>query len=205
MKLYHIQTGLLSVNTYLLVNENTNKAIVIDCGEFYGKIKKFADSLGVEIKTLLLTHAHFDHAGCAKKFQDTGVKVYISEVEAPKLTNDLNLASCFNKKFDAFTPDYTFNDNEQLNIEGITIKVLLTKGHTDGSATFVVEDMLFTGDTLFYESVGRTDFPTGNHAQLLQSIKRLFDLEGDYKVFPGHHDFTTLSHERKYNRLVDYD
>lgn len=205
MKLYHLTTGLLGVNTYFLVNEQTKKAIVIDGGESYKKIKQTELDLGVKITALLLTHAHFDHAGNAKALQDDGIKVYISKLDAPKLCNDLNLSSDFGRKFDCLTPDYTFDDGQVITIEGIEIKVILTPGHTDGSATFMVGNMLFTGDTLFLQSVGRTDFPTGDKNTLIASVKKLFELEGDYNVYPGHEDFTTLSHERKYNTFVDYD
>ena len=174
MKLYHLTTGLLGVNTYFLVNEQTKKAIVIDGGESYKKIKQTELDLGVKITALFLTHAHFDHAGNAKALQDDGVKVYISKLDAPKLCNDLNLACDFGRKFDCLTPNFTFDDGQVINVEGIEIKVILTPGHTDGSATFMVENMLFTGDTLFLQSVGRTDFPTGDKNTLIASVKRLF-------------------------------
>ncbi len=205
MKLYHLTTGLLGVNSYFLVNEETKKAILIDGGESYKSIKKASEDLGVKITTLLLTHAHFDHAGNAKALQDDGVKVYISSLDAPKLKNDLNLASDFGRRFDFLDADHTFNDGDELNLEGISIKVILTPGHTDGSVTFLVGDMLFTGDTLFRCSIGRSDFPTGDKAVLINSVKKLMSLEGDYRVYPGHDDFTTLSYERENNAFVDYD
>lgn len=205
MKLYHLTTGLLGVNSYFLVNEETKKAILIDGGESYKSIKKASEDLGVKITTLLLTHAHFDHAGNAKALQDDGVKVYISSLDAPKLKNDLNLASDFGRRFDFLDADHTFNDGDELNLEGISIKVILTPGHTDGSVTFLVGDMLFTGDTLFHCSIGRSDFPTGDKAVLINSVKKLMSLEGDYRVYPGHDDFTTLSYERENNAFVDYD
>ena len=88
---------------------------------------------------------------------------------------------------------------------GIKFKVIATAGHTDGSVTFAVDNMLFTGDTLFYGSVGRTDFPSGNRDELVRSIRRLFALSVDYLVYPGHDDFTTLDRERKYNIMAEYD
>lgn len=205
MKLYYLTSGPLRVNSYFLVNESTNGAILIDGGENYKLIKDTEKRLGFTIKALLLTHAHFDHAGNAYKLQQDGVKVYISEIDAPKLLNEQNLSGDFGRKFETLTADYTFSGGDVLNIEGIEIKVLSTPGHTDGSVTFMVSDMLFTGDTLFFESVGRTDFVTGNRLDLINSIKRLFLLEGDYNVYPGHEEFTTLSHERKYNVFKDYD
>ncbi len=205
MKLYHLTSGLLDVNTYFLVNEQTKYAVLIDGGESYKTIKKAQADLGVRVTALLLTHAHFDHAGNAKALQDDGVKVYVSKIDAPKLNNNLNLSTDFGRKFDYLTPDYIFEDGQVLEIEGIKITVIATPGHTNGSVTFMVDNMLFTGDTLFLESVGRTDFPTGNREQLVQSVKKLFALDGDYNVYPGHQDFTTLSHERSFNRFVDYD
>ena len=204
MKLYHLPSGPLRVNTYFLVNDQ-NQAVIIDGGENYKKVKQVEKEYGFKIEALLLTHAHFDHAGNAKKLQDDGVKVYISKKDAPKLLNEQNLSGDFGRAFDYLTADYTFDDGEILNICGFEIKVIATPGHTDGSVCFLTGNMLFTGDTLFLESVGRTDFITGNRDQLVKSVKRLFDLDGDYTVYPGHEDFTTLSHERKYNTFIDYD
>ncbi len=204
MKIYHLSTGPLRVNSYFLVNENTNEAIVIDGGENYKKIKQTESDLKVKIVAVLLTHAHFDHAGNAKKLQDDGAAVYISKIDAPKLLNDQNLASDFGRSFDYFSADHLFVDGEVLKIAGIEVNVIMTPGHTDGSATFAVGNSLFTGDTLFLESVGRTDFVTGDKQVLVESVKKLFTLDGDYSVYPGHEEFTTLEHERKYNTFVDY-
>jgi len=204
MRLYHLSTGPLRVNSYFLVNDK-NEAIVIDSGENYKRIKQTEEEYGFIIKAVLLTHAHFDHAGNAKKLQDDGAKIYVSKKDAPKLLNDDNLSRDFGRNFDYLTADFTFEDNDQLEVCGIKIKVLITPGHTDGSACFIVDNMIFTGDTLFLESVGRTDFKTGNRRDLVASVKRLFKLEGDYAVYPGHQEFTTLSHERKYNTFIDYD
>lgn len=204
MKLYHLSSGPLKVNTYFLVGDN-NEAVIIDSGENYNLIKNTAEKYGLIIKAVLLTHAHFDHAGNVKKMQDDGAKIYISEKDAPKLLNDDNLASNFGRKFEHCKADYTFTDGEILDIAGIEIKAIATAGHTDGSFTFMVGDMLFTGDTLFFESVGRTDFVSGSREELIKSVKKLFALSGDYNVYPGHDEFTTLSHEREYNKFIDYD
>ncbi len=204
MKLYHLQSGPLNVNSYFLVND-FNQAVVIDSGENYKKIKQVSEQYGFEIKAVLLTHAHFDHSGNAKKLQDDGAKIYISKIDAKKLLNDDNLSSDFGRKFEYLTADYTFDDGDELNILGIKIKVILTPGHTDGSACFMVDNALFTGDTLFFGSVGRTDFKSGDREQMIKSIKRLFSLEGDYSVYPGHDEFTTLERERKYNIFAEYD
>ncbi len=205
MKIYHLISGLLKVNSYFLVNENTKEAVAIDCGENYNLIKETENKNGFHIKYLLLTHDHFDHAGNAKKLQDDGVKVYISAIDAAKLNGDGNLAAMVGKKFQSFTPDYCFSDGEELDLCGIKIKVMITPGHTDGSACFIVDRNIFSGDTLFYQSVGRTDFIGGNRADMINSVKKLAMLDGDYNVYPGHGAFTTLSHERQFNRFIEYE
>lgn len=205
MKLYHLSSGPLKVNSYFLVDEKTNNAICIDSGENYNLIKETEKKYGFKIKAVFLTHGHFDHAGNVKKLQDDGAKVYISKIDAKKLLNNENLAYRFGRKFDNCVADYTFDDGEEIELYDIKIKVMLTAGHTDGSATFIVDNMLFTGDTLFYECVGRTDFITGSRDDLIASIKKLFALKGDYAVYPGHQEFTTLNHERENNRFLDYD
>ena len=204
MKLYHLQSGPLRVNTYFLVNDD-NQAIVIDGGENYKKVKQTETDFGFTIKAVLLTHAHFDHAGNAKKLQDDGAKVYISKLDAPKLLNEDNLSSDFGRKFDYLTADYTFDDGDVLDVCGIKIKVIATPGHTDGSVCFMVDNAIFTGDTLFDGSVGRTDFKSGNRQDMIASIKKLFSLEGDYSIYPGHDSFTTLDYQRKHNIFAEYD
>lgn len=204
MKLYHLISGPLRVNVYVLVNDK-NQAVVIDCGENYKKLKQAEEQYGFKIKALILTHAHFDHSGCAKKLQDDGVKVYISTLDAPKLLNDGNLSSHFGRQFEHLTADETVMDGDVIDECGMQFKVISTPGHTDGSICLLIDNMLFSGDTLFLECVGRTDFPTGSRNEMVASVKKLFALEGDYSVYPGHEDFTTLSHERKFNLFADYD
>ena len=142
MKLYHLPTGLLHVNSYFVVNDDGD-AVVIDCGENYKKVKQTEEAYGFKIKAVLLTHAHFDHSGIAKRLQDEGAKIYISETDAPKLRNDLNLASNFGRKFEFLTADVTFNDGDVLDILGLKFKVIATPGHTDGSVCFMMDNALF--------------------------------------------------------------
>ncbi|MBP5466150.1 MAG: MBL fold metallo-hydrolase [Clostridia bacterium] len=205
MRLYHLSSGPLRVNTYFLVDENSREAVCIDGGENYGLIKKTEREKGFTVKHLLLTHAHFDHAGNAAALQKDGATIYASEQEADKLKNGGTLAGNFGRVFAPLTADVILKDGDILDLVGVKIEVILTAGHTDGSLTYKTGDMLFTGDTLFYESVGRTDFPTGDRNALIQSVQKLFALPNDYKVYPGHEEFTTLSHERKYNFFSDVD
>ena len=205
MKLYHVRTGLLRVNTYFLIDENTNNAIIIDSGENYKTIISTKEKLGVNIKAVLLTHAHFDHAGNVKALQNDGAKIYASVLDAPKLLNELNLGKNFGRRIEPCYADVTFSDGDVLCFDGIKIEVIHTPGHTDGSVTFKVENKLFTGDTLFYDTIGRTDFPTGSVYEMIRSVNKLFNLEGNYEVYPGHDEFTTLDRERKYNLIKEYD
>lgn len=205
MKLYHVSTGLLRVNTYFLIDENTNNAIIIDSGENYKTIKTTKEQLGVNVIAVLLTHAHFDHAGNVKALQDDGAKIYASVLDAPKLLNDLNLGKTFGRKVEPCVCDITFSDGDVLEFGSIKVEVIETPGHTDGSVTFKVDNKLFTGDTLFYDTIGRTDFPTGSIYDMIKSVNKLFNLDGDYEVYPGHNEFTTLNRERKYNLIKEYD
>ncbi len=204
MKLYHLNSGPLRVNTYFLVGDE-GKAVVIDSGENYNAVVRTAERYGLHIDAVLLTHAHFDHAGNVKKLQDGGAKIYVGEKDAEKLLNDDNLASSFGRRFEKCRADVTLKGGDVVEEAGLKIKVLETPGHTDGSLTYLIGNMLFTGDTLFLDSVGRTDFPSGSRSQLINSIRKLFALDGDFDVYPGHEEFTTLTHERKYNTFADYD
>ena len=192
------------MNSYFLVGEDGN-AVLIDGGENYKLIKETEEKNGFKVKALLLTHAHFDHAGNAAKIAADGATVYISEKDGKKLAAGDTLASRFGRTAESVTDYVTIKDGDVLNLFGIKIDVLETAGHTDGSLTFKVGDALFTGDTLFCESVGRTDFPTGDFEALVRSVQKLFALKGDYTVYPGHDEFTTLSHERAFNPLKEYE
>ncbi len=201
MKVLKITTGPLAVNTYFLINEVTGNAVMIDGGHNYKLIEKYQKDNGFIVKHELLTHAHFDHSLNAVEFQQTGVKIYASEREAEKLARGETLAKDFGLNFKPLTVDEILYDGQEIELEGIKIKVMLTKGHTDGSLTFIVEDKIFSGDTLFYCSYGRTDFPTGDMEEMRRSIKKLFKLKGDYTVYSGHGEDTTLAFERVNNPL----
>lgn len=205
MKIVKLVTGLLSVNTYLLINEDTNECVIIDSAENYDAVKSKITELGVKAKYLLYTHAHFDHIGNAHLLQKDGLKAYISEVDAKKLDTDEHLGFMYRHRFTSFTPDAVFSDGDVLNLCDINIRVVLTPGHTTGSVCFIVDDNLFTGDTLFKDTVGRTDFPSGDVEALRKSVKKLYALKGDYKVFSGHGEDTTLSRERIYNMFIRQD
>jgi glyoxylase-like metal-dependent hydrolase (beta-lactamase superfamily II) len=174
-------------------------AVIIDPGGGYEKIKEFLDSNKLKAVAVLLTHGHFDHSGQAVYFQREGVPVYIHK-------NDFALAK-LNERYRYaarwgvvnVTADVFVEDGEVLNIAGIKIKAMHTAGHTAGSVSFFVGDKIFCGDTLFYHDIGRTDLNGGSMEDMLKTIEKFKALNGDYTIYPGHGEFTTLSEEKLNN------
>lgn len=206
MQVLSFKTGPVSVNTYIVYNPETMEGIVIDPGGGYKRIKHEAAEKGITLKAQLLTHGHFDHCGASAMLQRDGLPVYIHEKDFDKPMGSGCLAESFGISFDYFTPDHKVKDGDVLNIAGLEVKVLHTPGHTSGSVCFLIEDAIFSGDTLFNMSIGRTDFPDGDFEELNRSIReKLFSLEGDYDLYPGHDEFSTLSYEKNYNPMVEWE
>lgn len=195
--------GLIGTNTYLLINEKSKEATIIDLGGDAEIVFDEIEKHNAKLKYILNTHGHFDHILGEKDAQDkTNVDVYIHE-------NDRILAENLPVQLEKFgfvnnteSPKKitTFTENDIFTLGETEIKVIHTPGHTPGSVCFLVENSLFSGDTLFYTSVGRTDFEGGSFAQLSNSIKeKLFKLDDNIDVYPGHDLKTTIGHEKKYN------
>ncbi len=201
MKLYHMFTGDLGVNTYFLVNEN-DRAAVVDPGEDGAAVLAFAEKHGFKITACYLTHGHFDHMGCCKRLQDLGVKIYVSEKDADKLYTDKNEGAVFGRRVEPLHADNTFRDGDVLDFEGFKLRVMETPGHTAGSVCFFTELGIFSGDTLFYENAGRTDLADGDDADMERSLAKLMAVKGDFTVYPGHGRATTLAHEREFNPYI---
>ncbi len=199
LKIYVKPTGVLRANSYL-VTKDDKTAVAIDCGG--AELFDYAKEKNLEIRYILLTHGHFDHiAGCASPYVKN-VKIGASVNEVKLINSADNLANDFGVELPEIRVSFTFADGDVLNLCGMQFKVIATPGHTAGGVCFKIENNLFTGDTLFCESVGRTDFPTGDSHSLISSIKeKLFTLE-DCIVYPGHEEGTTLSHEKKYNFYI---
>ena len=193
MKIRIMQVGSIGTNCYLLEDEQTNTAAVIDPGGNAQFILKQAKEDGVEIKLILLTHAHFDHTeGVAELHKALPeVPVYLHPDDAALLGTQI---------FPALgAPTVPYQEGDTVSLGSLDIQVLHTPGHSLGGVTLVVGNALFTGDTLFQDSMGRTDLPGGSYQQLLASLKRLAQLPGDYHVLPGHMGTSTLEAERKRN------
>ncbi|MEE0946458.1 MAG: MBL fold metallo-hydrolase [Acutalibacteraceae bacterium] len=202
MKLLTVNTPQMDANTYLISSEKA--VVVIDPGFLNDEIVGFINDNKDKQVHILLTHNHFDHILGADELRSlSGGKIYISEQDAYGLKDgEVNLTTRFLLPFTPFEADVTFKDNDDLLLSDIKVKVLVTPGHSIGSACFIIGDWLFTGDTLFRMSVGRTDFFGGDRIQQITSLKRLTNLKTDYEVFAGHGPATRLSYEKQFNPYI---
>ena len=196
MVAYSMQVGQLGTNCYLFGDEEAGVCAVVDPGDEAPKIAKMIEQSGLTLKYILVTHGHYDHVFALSAlwslYPEAEVYVHPEEV-------DLSGAPQNYMKLGDPRPFHYCHDGDILPLGSLQIEVMNTPGHSKGSLVFKVEDCLFAGDTLFAGSCGRTDFAGGNHREMLHSLKRLHDLEGDYRVFPGHDTPTTLEAERKRN------
>lgn len=198
--------GVCQTNCYFVYREGSSKVIFIDPADYGDQIFQAMKNNGFEVVAILLTHGHFDHIwGCSKLRQLTSAPVYAYEGEEDVLlSSDLNVSAGAGRAC-TVKANILLKDGEEVTIEGMTFKLIATPGHTKGSCCYYFEEanMLISGDTLFEESVGRTDLPTGSMSTLVRSVKdKLFELPDDVVVYPGHGDSTTIGHEKKYNPFI---
>ena len=200
MKIIVMQVGMLSVNCYIVVSDSQNAA-VIDPGGEAERILDYLQTNKLTLKRILLTHGHIDHIGAVKVLKDrTGAEIYIHDLDAEMLNDPVkNLASPFRMAYQPVSPDHTFSDGSRISLDEITFTVMHTPGHTKGSSVFLTGTTMFSGDTLFQGSIGRTDFYGGDYETMQRSLKKLSELETDYTVLSGHGEKTTLGEEKKYN------
>lgn len=204
LEIFRKTLGELSTNCYILVNHDTNECIFFDPAAQPEVLKKILEEKGFTLKAIFLTHGHYDHIGAVKQLKDWyQVPVYCSKEENETILGSVgaNLSAMLGHPV-TMQGDELLRDNQKVEILGTTITCLLTPGHTAGGMCYYVEELqsLFSGDTLFAGSVGRTDFPTGNGAQLIQMIhEKLFVLPDETKVFPGHMDTSTIAWEKETN------
>lgn len=195
--------GMINTNSYLLIDETSKEAVIVDLGGNYHVIWDEIVEYKAKLKYILNTHGHFDHILGEKDLQDElGIDVYIHENDKILVENLALQLEKFGFVSNAMAPTRikTFTASDVFKIGEIDINVIHTPGHTPGSVCFLVDKNLFSGDTLFYTSVGRTDFEGGSFEQISHSIKeKLFALEDDIVVYPGHDVKTTIGYEKKYN------
>lgn len=203
MKILKRVSGSLPVNSYFIVNEETNEGFVIDGGVSAEGVLAFAKENNVKLTAMLLTHTHFDHATCSFDLQQAGVKIIVSEEEKDGLSDkSINLTDVVKVDFPPLEADKTFVDGEEFIVAGIKVKAILTPGHTKGSSCFIIEDCLFVGDTILEGVIGRTDLKTGSRLALMASLKKIRELDFDYKLYSGHGDDSTLNFEKTYNPFL---
>lgn len=203
MKITKVPVGALQTNCYIVSNEKTKEAFVIDPGHNYSGLYNKIDETGCRLVAVLLTHAHFDHIlGLPGIKERYNVPVYCLDEEKEVLSDPYLNGTEVIRHPASFAADGCFSDGEETVIAGIKLKVLATPGHTKGSACFYIEDekVLFSGDTLFNCGIGRTDLATGDPSSILRSIaEKLLVLPADTEVFPGHGPETTIGDEKENN------
>lgn len=198
MEVKVLQVGPIGTNCYILEDEKARAAAIIDPGDEAGRILQVIEDDGVDVKYILLTHGHYDHTTAVPQLHKAlpQAEIYIHRADANGAGSQLfPLAGQI--------PDLKFYDEgDTLALGGMTIQVLHTPGHSKGSVTLKVGDVLFCGDTLFAGSCGRTDLAGGSYAEIMASLKKLGQLPGDYHVCPGHDVTSTLERERRSNPFL---
>ena len=193
--------GMLQENCYVIINEEVNEAVAVDPGDEGARLIANIERLGCSLKAILLTHGHADHVGAVVDLKNKfNVPVYINEKEILCMQND-------NTVFGKLPECYDFiKDGDELAIAGLKIKCIHTPGHTFGGMCFLIDNELFTGDTLFQGAVGRSDFYGGNHTELINSInEKLMVLDKKINIYPGHGPSSTLMYEAMRNPFLQDD
>jgi glyoxylase-like metal-dependent hydrolase (beta-lactamase superfamily II) len=200
MYIQSIPVGMIGTNCYVLGDESTKSLAIIDPGDDAKDIAAMVKRSGMEVKMILLTHGHFDHVTAVpdlvKLYPDVPVYIHPKDLAQAQEPNQFSNGI---GKIDAMR---FYEDGDTVQLGNLTIQVLSTPGHTPGSVTLLCGDAMFSGDTLFAGSCGRTDFPGGSYKQMMESLRRLSNLKGNYKVYPGHEGFSDLDRERRYNSFM---
>lgn len=191
LKIHTMPLGAYQTNCYIVCRPESERCIVIDPGYEPEKILAYLQLERLTVDAILLTHGHFDHVGAVRTIAAE------TDCEVCLCTEDLSMPPQFTAGPLYYTKSY--GEGSRMEFAGIPVSVIHTPGHTPGSVCLIIEDNLFSGDTLFAGSCGRTDLPGGNTEKMRSSLARLSQLEKDYHVYPGHGESTTLAEEKRYN------
>ena len=199
IKIHTLPLGSYQTNCYIVHEETAKTCAVIDPGYTPERVLEYAGKLGLSIDAVLLTHGHFDHVGGVEAIVKTaGAKLWMRESDYTQFKNPQN--DFFYPIHDCDFCEVNFcEEGESIQAGGLTFTVLETPGHTWGSVCYICENAMFSGDTLFAGSCGRTDLPGGDRQTIMLSLERLAELEEDYTVYPGHGEATSLARERQMN------
>lgn len=197
MTIHTLPLGAYQTNTYII--ENEGRCVILDPGYAPDSILRFLAQKGLTVDAIMLTHGHFDHVGAVEKILEaTGCRLWLSEKDWQQGTDPASLS--FYPLANHNLPNMHFYaEGDEISAAGMTFTVLETPGHTPGSVCLLAENVLFTGDTLFAGSCGRTDLPGGSWTTIQKSLRRLSALDDALRVYPGHGDSTTLAAEKQYN------
>lgn len=200
MEISVLRLGQIGTNCYIFRQDGGCRCGIVDPGDQGEQVARWLVDKGLEGSAVLLTHGHFDHIlgipGLREEWPDLPVYCHPADLGEGDTTSLFGQRFPTVRSFGNITP---YQEGDVVNVAGIAVEVLETPGHTPGSVTLRAENVLFTGDTLFAGSMGRTDFPGGDEGEIMRSLRRLGELEGDYQVLPGHEERSTLERERQTN------
>lgn len=199
--------GPVQANNYLVIDENAKEAILIDCSDYIQEIVDYVKENALKVKYILLTHGHFDHVlGINRMKKALNTKVYVHEGDKEQVLHTREVMTMFGLPTDGVENpviDGTLPDD--LALGGQKIQVIETPGHTPGGVCYLIGENLFSGDTLFQGTIGRTDLPQGSFQQIKHSVKDiLFTLDDNIKVYSGHSGASTIGYEKKFNDIINY-
>lgn len=207
MKLKALSVGCMETNGYIVSDEISNEGIVIDPGAEAYRFMRYIDENSINLRAVLLTHSHYDHIGACEEIRNKyDVPVMICENEEEVISNETNnLSAMLSEKPIVLKYDRVLKDGEKYSFGSLELVTINTPGHTPGSACyyFEKEGVLFSGDTLFCMSVGRTDFPLGSSEKIIESLGKLSALPDYVKVYPGHNMPTSIGQEKRMNPYMN--